>query len=627
MGYRIRGREAAVLHGVSLQVGVGEAYGLVGESGCGKSTAALAVLGALPRGGSITRGRMLVDGQDVARLDRAGLRRLRARRVSMVYQDAGRALNPALTVGRQVAEAFELLGAADSRADAEAMLGRVRIAGARRVMAAYPHQLSGGMQQRVVIAMALAKRPALLVLDEPTTALDATVEADILDLLGELRREAGTAMLFISHNLRVVERVCGRVGVLYGGVLVEQGSADEVLRRPVHPYTARLLRCLPRAGRSKADGPLETIPGVLPGPGPPPPGCVFAPRCHLADAACRLPPPPVGSGGHVALCHHPGAPPASAALAIAQPPAGRAGPGPVLRAVNLSKTFAAGAPAVAGVCFALLPGQTLGLVGESGSGKTTLARMLLGLLAPDPGGIVELDGAAVAPLARARPRAALRALGVVFQNPGAALNRARPVRRLLSRPLARLAGLSGGALAGRLRALADAVRLTPGQLELRPAQLSGGLQQRAALACAFAGRPRVVICDEPTAALDVSVQAQVLNVLVELQRREAVSCLFISHDLGVVRYVSDQVAVLYGGVLVEIGPAAAVFDGPHHPYTEVLLSAAPAPPAAGVGGGCVFSRRCPRRLGAVCDEEAPAMHEQHGHAIRCHIPRASLGRR
>ncbi len=622
MSYRIRGRDAAVLHGVSLQVGAGEAYGLVGESGCGKSTAALAALGALPRGGRIARGRVLVGGQDVARLDRAGLRHLRARRVSMVYQDAGRALNPALTVGRQVAEAFELLGAADARAEAEAMLGRVRIAGARRVMAAYPHQLSGGMQQRVVIAMALAKRPALLVLDEPTTALDATVEADILDLLAALQREEGMAMLFISHNLRVVGRMCGRVGVLYGGVLVEEGRADEVLRHPVHPYTARLLRYLPM-GRTKADGPLETIPGALPGPGPPPPGCVFTPRCHLADAACRLPPPTVRSGGHVALCHHPGAPPAPPVTEAL--PAVYSGQGPVLRAVNLSKTFA-GTLAVAGVSLALQPGQTLGLVGESGSGKTTLARMLLGLLAPDPGGVVELDGQAVAPLARARPVAALKALGVVFQNPGSALNRAHSVRRLLSRPLSRLAGLSGGALTARLLGLADAVRLTPGQLELRPAQLSGGLQQRAALARAFAGEPRVVICDEPTAALDVSVQAQVLNVLVALQRREAVSCLFISHDLGVVRYVADQVAVLYGGVLVEIGPAAAVFDGPHHPYTELLLSAAPAPPAAGGGGGCVFSDRCPRKLGAVCDLERPALHERDGHAIRCHIPRASLGR-
>ena len=614
-------RKAAVLRGVSLAVGEGESYGVVGESGCGKSTVALAALRALPRGGVVTGGRVSIAGQDVAGLDAAGLRAMRARTVSMVYQDAGRALNPTLTIGRQMREAFEVLGDPDPAAQSVAMLDRVRIAQAGRVMRAYPHELSGGMQQRVVIGMALAKRPVLLVLDEPTTGLDATVEAEILHLIADLRREQGTALLFISHNIAVVGRMCDRVGVLYAGTLVEEGAAEAVLRRPVHPYTTRLLRCLPAAGRRKSDGPLDSIPGFLPSPGPLPPGCVFAPRCELADDVCRrVAPPEVRDGAHLALCHHPGE--LAAVAQAAALPAGEPGP-VVLRAEHVCKTYGA-EQILVDVNLTLQAGQTLGLVGESGSGKTTLARVLLGLVAPDPGSVVAMDGV-LAPLARGRSWAQLKALQIVFQNPDSALNRAHRVRHLLARPLARLAGLRGAALQTRLAGLLAAVRLTPGHLAMRPAALSGGLKQRVAIARAFAGEPRVVICDEPTSALDVSVQAAILNLLVDLQRREGVSFLFISHDLGVVRYLADRIAVLYRGRIVEIGPAEAVFAGPHHPYTAALLAGAPV--AEGVlGGACVFSGRCPRKLGAVCDDEAPPFEEREGHAIRCHISRGDLPR-
>ena len=320
VGYRARGAEQLVLRGVSLAIAPGETYGLVGESGCGKSTAAFAALRALPRNGFIRGGQVLIDGQDVTALDPAGLRRLRLTKVSMVYQDPGRALNPSMTVARQLAEPFEAAGirGAEAAERSRQMLGRVRIPDPGRVMGAYPHQLSGGMQQRVVIAMALAKNPTLLVLDEPTTGLDATVEAEVLDLIAALREEFATSILFISHNLAIIERMCDRVGVLYAGSLVEEGAGAGLMARPLHPYTMRLLRCLPAAGRRKSDGPLDTIPGFLPAPGNLPAGCVFAPRCGFADAICRTTPPPAYRvGERSACCHHIDRATASPALAAA----------------------------------------------------------------------------------------------------------------------------------------------------------------------------------------------------------------------------------------------------------------------------------------------------------------------
>ncbi len=646
--YRIRGVNQTVLRGVSFAIAPGETYGLVGESGCGKSTAAFAALRALPRNGRIRSGQVLVDGQDVTALDAAGLRQLRLRKVSMVYQDPGRALNPSLTIARQLSETYEAAGIRQTEALArsEAMLLKVRIPAPGRVMAAYPHQLSGGMQQRVVIAMALAKDPALLVLDEPTTGLDATVEAEVLDLMTALRDEFATSILFISHNLAIIERMCDRIGVLYAGSLVEEGPAAKILARPLHPYTMRLVRCLPVAGRRKSDGALDTIPGFPPAPGSLATGCVFAPRCEFADEPCRTATPPVvQDGAQMAVCFHPDRVAGSARSPHRVAAAPHANRGlPVLQAEHLSKTYRVGGlplQAVRDVSLTLAEGETLGLVGESGSGKTTLARLLLGLVEPDAGGTTLLNGQAAAGRARSRTRADRKALQIVFQNPDSALNRSHTVRHLIDRSLSRLAGLSGRQRDDRLAALVAAVRLTPQHLPMRPRQLSGGLKQRVAIARAFAGDPQVVICDEPTSALDVSVQAAILNLLAELQASAGVSYIFISHDLGVVRYVSDRIAVLYLGRIVEIGPAEAVFDGPHHPYTEALLSAVPdlsgprtrirlegeMPNPLNPPPGCVFSSRCPRKIGTVCDTVEPDLPADTDHAIRCHLPREELGRR
>ncbi|TPI16297.1 ABC transporter ATP-binding protein [Mesorhizobium sp. B4-1-3] len=650
VAYRVGRRNRAVLRNVNLTIKAGEAYGLVGESGCGKSTVALSVVRYLPRNGSITGGSIALDGKDVMKLDAEALRRARADSVSMVYQDPGKALNPSLRIGRQLTEIFELTGVTGQAAEdkALAMLNRVRISDPASVMQRYPHQLSGGMQQRVAIAMALANDPSMLILDEPTTGLDATVEAEVLDLIGQLRRELSASILFISHNLAVVSNMCDRVGVLYAGMLVEEGSTRDVFNDPRHPYTVALLRCLPRGGQRKDQGRLDTIPGFLPGIGATIVGCAFADRCALATERCRAEPPPLYElgEGRLSRCHYhdraqslPRATPAEiAAVTPKQAP-------PVLQVEGLNKTYAShGRPlrAVKDVSVSLRPGETLGLVGESGSGKTTFARLLLGLVPPDDGGSIELEGKKLAPRLASRSEDQVKAVQIVFQNPDSALNRSHSIRHILSRALKRLGGLTGKTLDNRLEELVRSVRLTDRHLAVKPRQLSGGLKQRVAIARAFAGDPRIVVCDEPTSALDVSVQAAILNLLADLQSKQDVSYIFISHDLGVVRYLSDKIAVLYLGRIMEFGSSEAVFSGPHHPYTEALLSAVPKldrtesarirldgdiPSAANPPTGCVFHTRCPRKIGTICETQEPELTEaQPGHTIRCHIPYDELAR-
>jgi peptide/nickel transport system ATP-binding protein len=523
-------------------------------------------------------------------------------------------------------------------------LERVHIADPVSVMDRYPHQLSGGMLQRVVIAMALASDPQLLVLDEPTTGLDATVEAEVLDLVRELRDETGAAILLIAHNLGVIRTMCDRVGVMYAGRIVEQGPVADVFDRPSHPYTVGLLNSIPRHGLRKTDRELFTIPGNLPSIGTELPTCVYVDRCPIATDLCRSDVPPIveRGDGHWTRCHHP-----DLIDELPEPDAAEQGneigDDEIIGVHGVSKTFrqrSGDVPALVAVDLGFAEGETLGLVGESGSGKSTLAKTMLGVHAPDEGGEITLRGRAMATKATQRKEESIKAIQMVFQNPDSALNRSWTVRRILARAVSRLTGITGKEADAWVIEIAKSVQLSPRHLDMRPRQLSGGLKQRVAIARAFAGQPDVVVCDEPTSALDVSVQAAILNLLAELQRDLKTSYLFISHDIGVVRYLADRIAVMYVGRVVELATTDQIFTGPVHPYTEALLSAVPnvdgetsnriplegdIPSPADPPPGCVFHTRCHRVVEGLCDTTEPELRDiGDGHLIKCHLETEQL---
>ncbi|MBV9569550.1 MAG: ABC transporter ATP-binding protein [Hyphomicrobiales bacterium] len=650
ISYLRRDRALPVLTDVSFHIEPGEAYGLVGESGCGKTTVAMAVMCYLPTNARIEAGRIRLQGVDLTTADEAQLRVLRGNRMAMVYQDAASALNPSLTIGRQIAEVYRFHGGLDAAAAmqaAAAMLETVQIADPASMLRRYPHELSGGQQQRVMFAMALATNPDLLVLDEPTTGLDTTVEAEVLDLVARLRSKFSASILFISHNLGIVARMCERVGVLYAGRLIEEGTSREIFADPRHPYTLGLTRCVPNRIMRKDAHRLDPIPGSLPPLGVAVQGCVYAPRCPIARAWCQNEDPPafVSGGGRVSRCFYHGEVPSIPRSAEALPSvrANAAGEEDLLRVERLSKRYGVGANQVVAldeVSIALEAGEILGLVGESGSGKSTLAKCVVGLLDPS-GGRIDFAGQKLSRLADWRRPELRRKLQMVFQNPDTTLNPSHTARRILTRAARLLsAGGSSSEVERRVASLAAAVQLRPHHLDLKPSFLSGGLKQRVAIARAFAGSPALVLCDEPTSALDVSVQATILNLLVDLQTNQRVAYLFISHDLGVVRYLADRIAVMYLGQIIEIGPAQHVFSPPHHPYTEALLSAMPSidasagvriklsgamPNPANPPSGCRFHTRCPRFLGDLCREREPPWQEYgEGHRYRCHIPPADL---
>jgi peptide/nickel transport system ATP-binding protein len=662
ISYFTRAGEVNVVPGLSFSLRRGEALGLVGESGCGKSTVALAILRYLGRAGRVVGGQIRFEGRDLAGLGEDALRRIRGRRIAMVYQDPMASLNPVMTVGRQLMEVpmlHEGVGAAEARRRAIRMLAEVNLPDAEALLARYPHQLSGGQQQRIVIAMALIAAPSLLIMDEPTTGLDVTVEAAVLDLVRALRQRHDSAILFISHNLGTVVRVCDRIGVMYAGELVEEGTIRQVFGNPRHPYTRGLFDCLPSLGHDKRGAPLVPIPGQVVSPAAREPGCGFAARCaHVDDArGCRAPiaaAPVDGEPGHRVRCVRA----AELTPRAARPDGGGAGPPraarePVLATERLGKLyhprrglFGAGrrpVRALSGVDLGEGKGQTLAIVGESGCGKSTLARILSGLETATEGR-VRLAGAEVGRLpVDARPMRLRRALQMVFQNPDSTLNPSHTVGYAIARALRRLRGLGAAEARRQVERLLDTVRLPREFAGRKPHQLSGGQKQRVAIARALAGDPDVVVADEPVSALDVSVQAAIVNLLSELQAERAATLVFISHDLSVVRYLADHVAVMYLGKVVESGPVEDVFAPPFHPYTEALLSAVPVPDpeaqvarivlegalpsASAVPRGCPFATRCPRKVGAVCDETPPPEQEpRHGHRIRCHIPADELRR-
>ncbi len=660
ISYLLRAGEVNVIPSLSFSIAPGEALGLVGESGSGKSTVAFATVRYLGPHGHIMAGRILFEGRDIASMDSAALRAIRGRRIAMVYQDPMSSLNPVMTIGRQLMEVpmiHERAAPEDARKHAVAALAEVNFADPERMMARYPHQLSGGQQQRVVIAMALIGKPALLIMDEPTTGLDVTVEATVLDLVRRLRQRHNTALLFISHNLGTVAQVCDRIAVLYGGELVEEGPIRQVFGDPRHPYTRGLLDCLPRLGRSKRDIPLRPIPGQTASPLFRLEGCNFAPRCPHADPArCMtgaVPSGPLsGTPAHRVACLRaeelePWRPKQDAAAAADA----AAGGAIVVRATALAKTYRPSGGVFGGdrrlvhalnaVEFAVRRGETLAIVGESGCGKSTLARVLAGLETAN-GGEVSVAGSEVARLpVEARPRELKRKLQMVFQNPDSTLNPSHRIGFAIARALKRLKGLKGEAVEREVGRLLRIVQLDPDLARRKPGQLSGGQKQRVAIARALAGDPEVVVADEPVSALDVSVQAAIINLLSELQLERAATLIFISHDLAVVRYLADHVAVMYLGKVVEFGPVEAVFSAPHHPYTEALLSAVPEfdpeasharillegtlPSATDLPKGCPFASRCPRKLGAVCDTTPPPVQRREdGLRIACHIPLAEL---
>jgi peptide/nickel transport system ATP-binding protein len=653
VAYRTGGRDLVVTPGLDLTVAPGEAYGLVGESGCGKSTVAFAVMGHLGAAGRILRGEVRVGGEDVARMSAEELRRWRGSRVAMVYQDPMSSLNPTMRVGRQLLEVLEIhlgLTGAAARERVLSVLGDVRLPDPEALLERYPHQLSGGQQQRVVIAMALLTEPVLLVLDEPTTGLDVTVEAAVLDLLASLRRRFATAFLFISHNLGAVARVCDRVGVMYGGEIVEEGPTAEVLRRPRHPYTRGLLACAPAAGADKRAAPLDPIRGQVPPLGARPAGCFFAPRCPHALLACSAGPIALGAAGPgvaVRCIRAAELPPWARATATAAEDRAASDGAPILLAADgVEKSYArtsllgrrTEARALGGVSLDAAAGRTLAIVGESGCGKSTFAKVVTGLEAAD-GGALRFDGGEIGGVPVARRDAGLkRRIQMVFQNPDATLNPSHSVGFAIGRAVERLKGLGGARRDAEVARLLELVRLPAEAAGRMPRQLSGGQKQRVAIARALAGDAELIVADEPVSALDMSVQASVINLILELQREAGLTLLFISHDLAVVRYLADSVAVMYFGRVVEFGSADQVFAPPHHPYTEALLAAAPkldgarprvllegSPPSAqSRPPGCVFAARCPRKLGPVCDETPPPEQTLAGHRIACHIPRDDL---
>ena len=651
--YRLEHRETAV-RGVSFDINPGEAYGLVGESGCGKSTIAFAITRYLAANGRVASGRIVFEGRDVLQLSRQELQRLRGNGIAMVYQDPGAALNPSMTVSEQIAEVFAAhrgMDARSARAAAIGMLESVRMPGADDVARRYPHQLSGGMQQRVVIAIALAANPSLLILDEPTTGLDATVEAAVLDLIASIRDEFNVAILMISHNLAIVSQVCDRVGVLYAGELVEEGPTSELFAAPQHPYTGGLLACVPRFGMRKDTDPLVPIPGRMPRIGEQIPGCLFAPRCPLARDRCREQHPPLydTTPDRGARCHYwqeaeeMYAAPAERTPAIApaeaqqEPPAD---PAPLLDVRDAQVRFGRGGRirAVNGVTFDLGRAEIFGLVGESGSGKSTLARAVAGLIGLDEGSMA-VNGEVLPIRVEQRAPGEIKRVQMVFQSPEATLNPRQTGRQVLGRTVRGLTDRRGDAVRERVEELARLVGLGAELLDSYPSALSGGQRQRVAIARAFAGDPDVVLCDEPISNLDVSVQATILTLLADLQQRQGVSYVFISHDLGVVRYLADRVGVMYLGYLVEAGTVDQVFSPPFHPYTEMLFAAMPTlggtraptgaegamPSATDIPSGCPFHTRCPRFLGRQCVTEMPPFRETlNGHAYRCWIPPEEL---
>lgn len=646
---------------ISLSINAGETYGLVGESGSGKTTIVLAVMRYLGQNGKVRQGKIELDGINLLTLNETEMRQVWGEKITMVPQNPQSSLNPSIRIGEQISETLRFHKGLDKSAAytrSIELLQMVHLADPERVAGSYPHQISGGMQQRVMIAMALSTEPLMLILDEPTTSLDVTTQAVILDLVKELIQGRQTAALYVTHNLGVVAQVCDRVAVLYAGDLVEDASTIDLYRQPLHPYSQGLLDSVPLVGESKHKVQLRAIDGQIPPLGRRPSGCVFAPRCPIAIEICQERPSLYDSGsGRWSRCHRWDEilseevnPRQSASQSRQNSLVEQDDQTAILDLENVKVHFPVSRSlgefirrkpahivrAVDGVNLELPRGKTLGLVGESGSGKTTIARAVAGLVEKTAGTIDLLEMELPASLTK-RNLDVLRHLQMVFQNPEEALNPYLTIGESLRRPLVTLLKKSRKEADERIVELLKAVSLPPSYAQRLPEQLSGGEKQRVAIARAFASNPDLLICDEPVSSLDVSVQASILNLLNDLQAEHGSSMLFISHNLAVVGYLADEIAVIYLGNLMEVARSEDLFELPHHPYTEALLSAIPLadpeasqrqvrlkgeiPSPMNVPTGCPFHTRCPRYLGEICVNETPPwqVDEQTGKRYFCHI--------
>ena len=664
ISYFTRAGEIPAVIDFNLTVHPGEAVGLVGESGCGKSTVAMAVMRYLGGNGKLVGGTIKYRGRDLMGLKDEELRQLRGNEIAMIYQEPMASLNPSMTIGRQLMEVplyHDNASEKEAREKAQDIMAAVHLPDPARIMAAYPHQISGGQQQRVVIAMALLSNPQLLLLDEPTTALDVTVEAGIVELVAEIGEKFGTGMLYISHNLGLIRETCDRIVVMYSGEAVEAGTIDQVFAAPRHPYTHGLFNCIALPTTDKNARPLVPIRGQLPLPHERPAGCNFGPRCDFFEPGrCDqgfIHMHETGVPGQTVRCvrwggidwseHEPEREETEPTKIGAE----------VLRIDSLRKYYEVHDRSLSALFtgkavrhvkanedlnFVAHEGETVAIVGESGCGKSTFAKVLMGLETATEG-TLDFEGEDIGEKGiGSRTAKQIGALQMVFQNPFDTLNPSQTVGSQIMRVLRRFGQAATKAEAqDKMLKLLDTVKLPREFARRRPRQLSGGQKQRVGIARAFAGEPATVIADEPVSALDVSVAAAVTELLLDIQRRNNSTLLFISHDLSIVRYLADRIVVMYLGYIMEQGTTEEIFSPPYNPYTEALLSAVPiadtnvekrriilegnVPSPLNPPAGCPFSTRCPRHLGAICDNEQPPRQvTESGHSILCHIPLEEL---
>lgn len=663
VSYTSKGEQLKAIRNLNLQVERGETYGIVGESGCGKSTLVLAIIRYLDRNGSVDEGEIIFDGENLLTKSEREMRQIWGKKICMIYQDPTAALNPTIIIGKQISELLEThenISAKAAFSRAVEILKRLQIADPEIVARSYPHQLSGGMRQRVCIGMALVTNPDLLIMDEPTTNLDVTTEANIIDMIGDLKKDFNATIIYITHDLGIVYKVSDRAGVMYGGQFIEKGPITSIIETPQHPYTKGLLQTIPEVSTSTEKEKLKPIPGFVVELNNMPKGCSFHPRCKEKMEVCTgaVPEFTEVEQGHHVRCYAIKDVHKYEAISTKHEKSGTARvldakdldditEKPILVLDHVKKYYEdrsgwfniknrSKVRAVDDVSFRLRRNMTLGLVGESGCGKSTLLRTIIGL-EEMTGGMMKLSETDISFPIHKRKKETTKQIQIVFQDPKSTLNPKKRIDHAITRPI-RMQGYSQEEARERAISILKSINMSADYLERYPDQLSGGQKQRIAIARAFASNPELVLCDEPTSSLDVSIQASIINLLLDLQKEQKSAYLFISHDLGVVSYLSDIMAVMYLGCIVEYGPTENILKPPYHPYTEALLSSisipdptveqktvrlsGSIPSARDIPSGCRFHTRCPRKIGEVCEKEIPpelVVEKEKNHRIYCHI--------